>query len=256
MSRIKASELGRLAREAESRDFKIYKLNYVPKKIRRKISASDLSRLVHEAKKKEIEKSISYDLAFSRKFKKALLKIKYPKLLLLILTIFSAIILFQNAETYFSFGSLSVSLGYLGIFLSGIFYAYGFTAAPATAALLLLAEGRNILIAGLIGGFGALLSDIIIFLFIRHSFADEIEQLKAEKMIKILEDIGRKVFGPLYNYFLPTFVGFIIASPLPSEIGVALIATSKKISIKKFMLIAYLLHTLGIFIILLIGNAI
>jgi len=179
----------------------------------------------------------------------------YRNIIFIIISIIIAVYILTSPLIKSYIKTLGV-YSYFGSLILGFFFAFGFTAAPATAALLLLAEGRNILIAGLIGGFGALLSDIIIFLFIRHSFADEIEQLKAEKMIKILEDIGRKVFGPLYNYFLPTFVGFIIASPLPSEIGVALIATSKKISIKKFMLIAYLLHTLGIFIILLIGNAI
>jgi len=47
--------------------------------------------------------------------------------------------------------------------------------------------------------------------------------------------------------------GFLIASPLPTEIGVVLMASLKNILTKKFAVVAYLLHTTGIFVILLIG---
>lgn len=48
--------------------------------------------------------------------------------------------------------------------------------------------------------------------------------------------------------------GFLIASPLPTEIGVVLMASLKNILTKKFAVVAYLLHTTGIFVILLIGR--
>ena len=49
---------------------------------------------------------------------------------------------------------------------------------------------------------------------------------------------------------------FFIASPLPTEVGVVLMATLKSISTKKFIVLAYFLHTIGIFIILLIGRTV
>ena len=181
-------------------------------------------------------------------------KIKYPKLLLLLLTFVISIILFYEGKTYPPFNGFLTSLGYIGVFLGGIFYAYGFTAAPATAALLVLAKEQNILLAGLIGGFGALVSDIIIFLFIKYSFADEIKKLEKEKVVKFLEKEEEKFFGHHHKYVLASLAGFLIASPLPSEIGVTLMAALKNMSIKKFMIIAYSLHTVGIILILLIGN--
>jgi len=176
--------------------------------------------------------------------------IKYPRLLLYILSFIVAYLLFS----YRSFASLHnalILLGYFGTFLTGILYAYGFTAPPATAMLLILAGDQNILFAGLVAGFGALLSDLIIFLFIRHGFADEIERFAKEKFF---QRIPKKVSIILQRYVLIAFACFLIASPLPTEIGVTLLASLKNISIKKFAVIAYLLHTMGIFVILLIGS--
>lgn len=181
--------------------------------------------------------------------------IKYPKLLLLLVTLVISAVLFYEGKTYQPFHNSLVSLGYAGIFLGGIFYAYGFSAAPATAVLLVLAKEQNIILAGLVGGLGALLSDIAIFLFVKYSFTDEIKRLEKEKVVKFIEKEEKKLFGHYQKYILASFAGFLIASPLPTEIGVTLMAALKKISIKKFMIIAYLLHTLGIFIILSIGNA-
>lgn len=185
---------------------------------------------------------------------KFLLKTKYPKFLLLLLVYIITIVLFYNKKNFIPFHDLFSSLGYFGIFLGGIFYAYGFTAAPATAILLTLAKQHSFISAGIVGGVGALLSDVIIFLFIRHSFIDEIEKLKKEKIIIYIGKTIKKLLGSFSNYLLPILASFLIASPLPTEIGVALLTTMKSLSVKKFLLIAYLLHTLGILIILLIGN--
>ena len=181
-------------------------------------------------------------------------RIKYPHLLLLLFTfILSGVILYEG-KTYPSIHNFIVSLNYLGVFLSGIFYAYGFTAAPATAVLLVLAKEQNIILAGLIGGLGALLSDVLIFMFVKSVFSKEIKKLEREKIVRFIEKEEKKLFGHYQKYILASFAGILIASPLPTEMGVSLLALFRHISIKKFMLFAYILHTLGIFIILLIGN--
>ena len=180
------------------------------------------------------------------------LRIKYPKLLLLLLTFVIAYILFSG-KTYLPFYNFLKTLNYLGVFLAGVFFAYSFTAAPATAILLILAKEQNILLTGFIAGFGALLGDLVIFRFIRHSFADEIKKLSKEKT---LNSINNKFPNVLKKYLIPVLACFIIASPLPDEIGVSLLATSRFISTKIFSIISYTLNTAGIFIILIIGNLI
>ena len=183
---------------------------------------------------------------------KTLSKIKYPKFLLLILTFVMAYMIF-NWRNFLPIHDALSSGGYLETFLVGILFAYGFTAAPATAILLILAKEQNILLAGFIAGFGALAGDLLIFKFIRHSFADEIEKLSKEKMLNRASDKMPKI---LKKYLVPILAGFIISSPLPDEIGVSLLAASIKISTKVFSILSYILNTAGIFVILIIGTLI
>ncbi len=179
-------------------------------------------------------------------------KIKYPKLLVLLLTFALAYLLFSGRD-FLPLDDYLMYLGYFGTFLAGMLFTYGFTAAPATAILLILAKEQNIVLAGLIGGFGALIGDLIIFRFVRDSFADEFKKLSKEKFV---QNINNKAPNLLKKYFAPAIAGFIIASPLPDVLGVSLLAASKTISMKTFSVIAYLLNTAGIFVVLMIGSSI
>ena len=177
---------------------------------------------------------------------------KYPKFLLLFITFLIAYLLFYSKD-YAPFRDFIAGLGYSGTFVAGIMFTYGFTVAPATAVFLILAQHQNIYLASLIGGLGALIGDLFIFSFIRRSFADEIRRLSREKIVKYFN--GR-LPGRLKEYLLPAVAGFVIASPLPDEIGVAMLAASKIISIKLFSIVSYVLNTLGILAIFLIGNVV
>ena len=174
---------------------------------------------------------------------------KYPKFLLLFITVIIAYIMFYG-KAYPPLQNFLSSAGYLGTFISGIFFVYGFTAAPATVVLLMLAKGQNIFLAGLIGGLGALIGDLIIFKFMRVSFSKEVGMMFHEKLV---QKINNKIPHLFKKYFIPVFAGFIIASPLPDEIGVALLAINQNISMKIFTLVSYVLNTIGIYTILLIG---
>ena len=180
-------------------------------------------------------------------------RIKYPKLLFFIIALVIGFIVFYEGLHYAPLHNFIVSLGYFGTFIGGLFYAYGFTAPPATAVLLVLAKEQYLILSVLIGGLGAVISDFLIFKFVRFSFNDEINRLKKETLIRKIEKMEKKFYGRLYEYIFPTFAGFLIASPLPTEIGVSMMASIEKLSTKRFLIIAYLLHSLGIAIILTIG---
>ena len=177
---------------------------------------------------------------------------KYPKFLLLFITFLIAYLLFYE-RNYQPFHDIVLSMGYFGTFLSGAMFAYGFTAAPATAIFLILAKEQNILLAGLLGGLGALIGDLLIFSFIKFSFKDEIKKLSKEKITLYVK---MKTPSTLKKYLIPVIAGFVIASPLPDEFGVSLLAASGTISIKIFSVISYTLNTAGIFVIIVIGNII
>jgi len=179
------------------------------------------------------------------------MKLKYPKFLLLLLTFAVAYLLLSFRQSL-PFDNFLLSLGYLGVFILGIFYSYGFTATPATALLLLIAKNQNILLAGLIGGLGSLFADLTLFTLIRTSFRDEIKKLSQERCVKRLD---KMVPRPLRRYLLPVLAALIIASPLPDEIGVCMLATTR-VSPRLFSLLSYCLNTAGILAILAIGSVI
>lgn len=145
-----------------------------------------------------------------------------------------------------------VSLGYVGTFLAGALYVYSFSAGLATAIFLIIAKEQSIVVAGVVAGAGSLLGDLLIFRFIRHSFADEIEKLSQER---IVIHIHNRTPNVLKKLIYPVLAAFIIASPLPDEIGVMMLAASKNISIKTFAVLSYVLNTVGIFVILAFGNS-
>jgi len=174
----------------------------------------------------------------------------YPKFLLLFITFIVAYLIFAG-RTYQPLNDFIFSIGYFGMFIAGVMFAYGFTAAPATAMMLIMAKELNIVAAGLVGGFGALVGDLIIFSFIRLSFADEIERLSHEKIFK---KFNGNIPISIKKYLIPVFAGFIIASPLPDEVGITLLAAYRHVSIQFFTLISYVLNTIGIFFVLYVGT--
>lgn len=181
-----------------------------------------------------------------------MLKWKYPKFFFLFLSflVAYALVRYQDISSIHSFVS---NMGYLGTFLSGMFLSYGFTAATGAAILLITAKSQNIFLASIIGGIGGLCADLIIFNVLRYSFADELKKFSREKIVK---EMGKRTPKKIKKYVLLAFAGLIIASPLPDEIGVSLLAASRTISQRVFALVSFVLSTAGIFVILLIGRMI
>lgn len=176
--------------------------------------------------------------------------LKYPRLLLLVLTFVIAYALFAG-RSFTPLRMLLLNSGYVGVFIAGMLYSYGFTAAPATAALLIMAGGQNMVAAGMLGGLGSLFTDIIIFKFIRRSFQGEIDKLSMERPIRKI----KAALPPLARkYILPVVAAIVIASPLPDEMGVSMMAMSKTVGTKAFYLASFALNTAGIFVILWLGN--
>lgn len=178
--------------------------------------------------------------------------LNYPKFTLLVLTFVLAYIIIKE-RNFLPFYNFIISLRYFGSFIAGIMLAYGFTAAPAAAVLVVISKSQNIFLSGIIAGFGALIGDLIIFKVIKNSFNDEIKKLSDKKMIRRINKLTSK---SIKKYFLMFLAGFIIATPLPDEIGVSILASATKISIKIFSLISYILNTLGIFFLLYLGKII
>ena len=181
--------------------------------------------------------------------RKKLFKFKYPKIFCLVITIIIAYLIFKNPSVS-SFVLQLGNLSYFGVFIAGMLFAFGFTA-PFAAGFFITLNPHNILLAGIIGGIGALLSDLLIFSFIRVSFEDEFNKLRKTKLIRSIGKVIEKSLGKkLKAYLMYIFAGFIIASPLPDEIGVIMLAGLTRINARILAVLSFILNTIGILVLL------
>lgn len=180
---------------------------------------------------------------------KRLFRFRYPKIFLFLCTILLAYLLFSDSDVNQFIMGLD-SLKYFGSFIAGIFFGLGFTA-PFSVGFFLVSEPANLFFAAILGGLGAFAANMLIFHLIRFSFMDEYKRLEHTKPIKFFESLMKKEFSHRVRiYLLYIFAGFIIASPLPDEIGDAMLAALPSIKQWVFAILTFLLSTLGIFILL------
>lgn len=179
---------------------------------------------------------------------KKLFKFKYPKLTILVSLIVFAYAIFKNPLVGSFFQNLG-DLSYLGIFIGGLLFSFGFTT-PFAIGIFLTSSPSNILIASLLGGFGAMLSDLFIYKIIKITFMDEFNKLKKTPYFKEIEKETNAIPRRIKHYLLYAFAGIIIASPLPDEIGVSMLAGLSHVKLISLGIISFIFNTLGVFILL------
>ena len=178
---------------------------------------------------------------------------RYPKLTLLLISIIGAYYLFTRPAVEAFLGNLG-QLKYLGIFVAGLLFSFGFTT-PFAIGIFASISPANILLASIIGSCGALLSDLCIYKMIKVSFMNEFKRLqKIPPFRAIQRTINQSLTNRLKNYLLYFLVGFIIASPLPDEIGITMLAGLTTIRTHILAFLSFIFNTLGILIILIITN--
>lgn len=183
--------------------------------------------------------------------------LKYPKLLLLIACFVAAYLLFEQ-EFFDEFATSLNRHGYQSAFFGGLLFSFGFTAPFGIAIFAAIAKEVDPLLAAPIAGVGAFLSDFVIFSLIRFSvFHDEVHRLKTSRIIMWLRNIffHERYSERFRRTLLWSFAGLIIASPLPDEFGVMLVSSISSVRTREFSVLCFLLNTVGIFLILLVGKA-
>ena len=189
-------------------------------------------------------------------FKNIIRKIKYPKLILLILSFVIGYLTYKDNND-FHFHMIIERLGYFGTFLAGLIFVYGFTAAPAIAILLILSETQNFWAAGIVATLGVLIGNFLVFKILKISIENELDDLAKNRYFRwFINKMEGHVPHFVQAYILPALAGFIAATPLPDEFAVALVSKSKDISLTIFSIFAFTFSTFGVFIILLIGKMI
>jgi len=141
---------------------------------------------------------------------------------------------------------------FVGSFIAGFFFTSVFTTAPAIVMLGEISQTSSVLSVAFVGAMGAVLGDLVIFRFIRDSFADHVMGLVGHRQA------GRKVNVVHHLKFLRwvTFLvgGMIIASPLPDELGIGLLGFSK-MQLRWFIPLSFVFNFIGIVLIGVVANA-
>ncbi len=137
------------------------------------------------------------------------------------------------------------TLGYIGAFMTGIFFVSTFTAVPAAYVLFSLANNLHPVEVAILAGLGAMLGDYLIFRLMRDRVFDELRPILGKFQHPVLRELFKT---PYFAWMLPVIGAAIIASPLPDEVGVSMLGLTK---IKKwqFFAVTYLLNAVGIFLI-------
>ncbi len=148
-------------------------------------------------------------------------------------------------------GAIDMLVSFLGgqiiaSFAAGIFFTSAFTLAPATIALAHISEHTPIFEVALSGGLGAMCGDLLLFIFIRDRFGDD---LRAAFKSSFLSRHFISSFHVGFMKWLSPLIGaVIIASPLPDELGLGLMGLSKT-RLYVLMPISFVMNVIGIYLV-------
>lgn len=173
-------------------------------------------------------------------------KWKYKNLTVVFASIILAIVLFKNEWLHSYLLSIG-EFGYIGAFIAGILFVSTFTVATGSLILLILAEKLSPIELDLIAGLGAVVGDLLIFRLVKDELSSELRSLY--NLFDHKHHLRKLFHSKYFNWTLPVIGAIIIASPLPDEMGVSLMGISKMKS-TSFVLVSYILNSIGIFIVI------
>ncbi|HEY4511678.1 MAG TPA: hypothetical protein VJH55_02445 [Candidatus Paceibacterota bacterium] len=173
------------------------------------------------------------------------------EVLLLTLSVLAAVFLAQTSLLN-DLLSKTYELKLFGSFVAGIFFTSVFTIAPAAVALAEIAQNNSLWVVALVGAVGAVLGDLILFLFLEdHVERDFLSLLNTSKRKKIFALLNLPVFRRL----TPVLGALIIASPLPDELGLAMMGLSKT-KLRVIIPISFCMNFLGIMLLGLVARTV
>ena len=135
------------------------------------------------------------------------------------------------------------TLGLAGVFIAGVLFVSFFTAAPAVVLLASAADNYSPLTIATVAGLGSLIGDWVILKIFEERVAYELIPLARKfGIMPIIRLLKRKIFRPVALALGAVF----IATPLPDELGIALLGLSH-LKIYKLLAVAFVLNTAGIY---------
>ena len=161
-------------------------------------------------------------------------------LFLLFVSIYAAIELYRTGaiESWILSATPHIVPGSL---IAGMGFTSLFTLAPASIILMEIANVSSPLVVACIGAAGAVLGDLFLFMFMRQSSDGAMMLLNAPLRRRVRYLLHHR----LLHWVLPLTGAIIIASPLPDELGLALMGFSR-MNLAIFVPISYAMNFLGI----------
>ena len=138
------------------------------------------------------------------------------------------------------------------VFITGIFFTSMFTIAPASIVLAELGQTMGMWEVVVWGALGSLVGDMLIFFFMRDEVATDLELVIRGKYFR---KITRWSHFGFMRWIVPLVGGLIIASPLPDEIGLALMGITR-VKIIYVIPIVFLMDMLGVWAIVVFGRGV
>jgi hypothetical protein len=158
----------------------------------------------------------------------------------------------ERSELLHSMVSRVRELEYLASFIAGFFFTSVFTIAPSIVVLGELAQENSAFIVIFFGGLGAMCGDYILFRFVKDRVTKDLAFL--------MQSPKAKRFGAFFQTHLPRILwpligSLIIVSPLPDEIGIAMLGLSR-IDTIRFLPLSLFLNMVGIALVALIAKTV
>ncbi len=172
-------------------------------------------------------------------------------LLLIATSVIAAFLLLASEESRALLAQFS-TLGHAGSFLSGMLFTSIFTTAPSMVLIGELAQHQSALPIALWGGLGAALGDYALFRLMRGRLSRDVRFLLRHTRPERWPLICKTC---LSRRFLPLLGALTIASPLPDELGLALLGLSN-IKTSRFLPLSFTLNAVGIFVIALVARSV
>lgn len=178
----------------------------------------------------------------------------YPFITGFLFSIIAAMVLYATGTLHELTRTMG-SFGYVGGFIAGMAYAFTFTTAAAALLFLELGETLNPIRTIAIGGLGAMVGDLVFYWIINDGIKKEIGAFVIALMpIRRLKRMEQFTKRRVFIWTIPFLASLLIASPLPDELGIALFSFIN-FRPKYLALISFVLNTIGIAALVLIGRS-
>ena len=160
---------------------------------------------------------------------------------IVILSIVLAIFI-SNLDLIEKLLSISENIRIASSFIGGLFFTSIFTTAPAIVFLGEISQVEPIFMVAIIGAIGAVCGDLLVFYLFSTHVSNDLDELMKRVKNNPFKSLTR---NGTFRWISILIGAFIIASPLPDELGIAMMGISR-LQLNIFIPISFTFNFLGI----------